>query len=339
MKKILSILACAVMLACVILPAVVSADGQILWTDDFSSVKENDWIWDAGTTNFFVENGKLEGWAEAVVHQSNFLVDRGAPRRYKECAFKVECAGLEDGGNDAEGHYLGIWFADYISPYGDPDQTEGTLTYACGYEFEKKLFTVSVGFDNAAEDFKPADLPEDGKILSVPIPDSEAPVMDPSGKSSFTIGMRLSGGKVAFYMNDKKVGEINAYRGAVSFTQVGSPILLFNTQLHCTFDNLTVSTADYNLFNESAEQAQNQQNVPVATEKVIETKKVVVGTDAEGNEITEIVTEEVVRPAAQTSNGTTGGTSSATGDMAVIVIALMIVALGTAIIVKKVCTK
>jgi hypothetical protein len=336
MKKAISIIIASVLLVCMILPLAVSADGSVLWTEDFSSVKENDWIWDGDL--FFIENGRLEGWAEAVVHQSNFLVDRGAPRRYKECAFKIEACGLEDGGRDADSHYLGLWFADYISPYGS-DDADGQIVYTWGYEFETRTVRLGASFGDAGEDFKPADYDDTKPVFEFVIPESEAPVMDVSGSGKFTIGMRLSGGVVSCFLNDKKYVDFPAYRGAVSFTQLASPVILWNTNCHCTFDNLVVSTADYNLFNESSNPAPAPVPSVTETEKVIETKKVVVGTDAEGNEITEIVTEEVVRVAASTGNGNSVGTASATGDMALIVAAVMIVALGAALVVKKVTSK
>ena len=337
MKKLICVFVLCALLSCMALPIAVSAAGEILWNEDFSTKAENDWIWDEGTTLFFVENGKLEGWDEAHVHQSNFLIDRGAPRVYKECAWKVECAGLEDGGRDAEEHGMSIWFADYISPYGDPENKDGAIVYTCGYNFEKNQFSVSVSFDDAGEQFKPANYPEEGPLFSVAV--ANAPVMDPSGNSTFTLGMRIANGKAAFYMNDQKMYEIDAYRGTKTATEVGSPILIWNQGLHCTFDNLLVTTPDYDLFNEG-----DAMNAPVAnegapaTEKVVETETRLV-TDTDGNTVVEVVTNEVARPAANTGAATTGGTAARTGDSVVVVIAVMIVALGSAIAVKKFSSK
>ena len=345
MKKIISIIVMSVMLVCMVLPLAVSADGTILWTDDFSSVKENDWIWDADTTCFFVDNGKLEGWAEAVVHQSNFLVDRGAPRRYKECAWKVECAGLEDGGRDAENHSLSIWFADYISPYGDPENVDGTITYLWSYCFEKKTLSLSIGFDGDAESYKPSNYPIDGPYKSYVVPDSAAPVMDSGGGCPFTLGMRIANGKAAFYLDDVKYCEIDSFRGTATATQVGSPILVFNGGCHCTFDNLVVATPDYDLFNEGSNPVNNDpgNNDPAETEteKRIETK-VVHETNEAGEDVTVIVTEEVVVPVAntgRTNTGTGNRGASKTGDAAIVIAAVMVAAFGAAVVVKKVCIK
>ena len=337
MKKLISVAVMCAMLACAMLTLAVSADGAILWTDDFSTASENDWIWDEDTTRFFVENGKLEGWAEAVVHQSNFLIDRGAPRRYKECAFKVECAGLEDGGRDAETHGMSIWLADYISPYGDPESIDGTITYSCGYEFETKKFSVSIGFDNAGEDFKPANYPEEGPLYSVVISDAEAPVMDTSGAGAFTLGMRISGGKAAFYLNDVKYYEMETYRGAKTCTEVGSPILLWNNNLHCTFDNLVVATADYDLFGEAGQSVAptpaDGSQTPADGASPADAPSA--GDNAGNAGDAGDANAAANNTPADTGAAATGGTAARTGDSAIIVIAVMIAAVGCAVAVKK----
>ena len=198
---------------------------------------------------------------------------------------------------------------------------------------------LNAGFDNAGEDFKPADFDDTKPIAEYVIPESEAPVLDPAGNSTFNIGMRVSGGVISCYFNDQKVIDFNGYRGATTCTQLGSPVILWNTNCHCTFDNVVVSTPDYNRFNESADAAAPAANDGAgATEKVVETETRLV-TDTDGNTVVEVVTNEVARPAANTGAATTGGTAARTGDSAIVVAAVMIVALGSAIVVKKVFGK
>ena len=249
MKKALAIIILSIFMACTLLPLAAFADGAVLWTDDFSTMAENDWIWDGDL--FFISNGKLEGWAEAVVHQSNFLVDRGAPRRFKECAFKVDAAGLEDGGQDSEYHGLSLWFADYISPNGD-NEPDGQIVYTFGYEFESHTLKLNAAFDNAGEDYMPAGADGSVTMAEYVVPEAEAPELDTSGKSVFTLGMRINGGVISCFFNDMKVIEMTGYRGATTCTQLGSPILFINGGCHCTWDNLIATTADYDLFNEAA---------------------------------------------------------------------------------------
>ena len=45
MKKLISTLLFAAIL-CVMAASVAAADGMIIWSDDFSTVAENDWIWE-----------------------------------------------------------------------------------------------------------------------------------------------------------------------------------------------------------------------------------------------------------------------------------------------------
>ena len=149
--------------------------------------------------------------------------------------------------------------------------------------------------------------------------------------------VRLGSYKMTGFMNDKKYIDFNAYRGTTTATQLGSPVLLVNGGCHCTFDNVVVATPDYDLFNEGS--VISPEPAPAETVKTITTEKVVVGTDADGNEVTEIVTKEVVMPAAQTGTNTNPGTSTATGDMAVIVIAVMVASLAAAVAVGAVATK
>ena len=204
--------------------------------------------------------------------------------------------------------------------------------------------------------------PTDSVVARYKIPDS---IAEEVGGGWFSIGMRCVNGVVSLYYNDIKLVDFPAYRGAISFTQRPSPVILLNGGCYCAFDNVTVSTPDYDLFNEGAAAVvtpvdttpaggddSQPANEPDETEKVIETKvetKVVEDTNEAGEIVTrietEIVTEEVVRPAPDTGNASQGGgnqgggTSARTGDAAIIVVAVMITALGAAIVVKKVTSK
>lgn len=332
MKKVVSAAVFCVMILCSVLTVFVSADGAIIWKDDFSTKDYSNWLWDPPANLFDIENGKVEGWAECVVLQSNYISDQGGTRRFKECAWKVDACGLEDGGRDAENHALGIWFADYISPYGS-EEPDGQIVYELHYCFEKKLLELFAAFDGAGADFEPTSGYTRGEpVMTVSVPDGEAPAMDPAGNEVFSIGIRVNGGVISGFLNDKKYLDFNAYRGATSFTQLGSPTLLINIDCHCTFDNVVVSTPDYNLFNESAASDPTPTPAQTDTEKVIETK-VVHDTDEEGNDVTVIVTEEVVRPAANVGGQTTGGTATKTGDAAIVAAAVGVLALTAAITV------
>ena len=349
MKKIVSIIVLCALLACCILECAVSAAGDILWKEDFSSADPNNWMWDG--TAFFIEDGVLKGWDEAKVHQSKFLSSEGGTRKYKESAWRIDAIGYEDGGADAETHRVGFWYADYIDPAGTDDPTSW-IVYKPLYCFETQMLELEMEFTgDEAEAFKPANYPDDSVVLRKQVTNN-APTL---GGDWFTMGIRINAGVVSLFVNDEKIVDFPAYRGTTTCTERPSPVLLLNGGCYCGFDNLVVSTPDYDLFNEGAnmnqqgggqqgggqqgggQQGGGQQGG--GTEKVIVKKSVVVGTDANGNAITEIVTEEVVRQVAATGGSATGGNAAKTGDTAIIVIAVMITALGSALVVWKVRSK
>ena len=224
-----------------------SADA-IYFSDDFSSKNEYNWIWEFG---FNINDGKLEGRPSERVFQTNFSTENNGNKRFGECAFKVTAAGLDDGGEDADEHFLALWWADYINPSGYVDVDEdGRLVYTFGYKFETHSIYFNCDFEGEGELYKPADLDDSAPLIEIELPLSEAPVMDPDGRGDFTLGMRIKDGVISCFLNDKKYVDFNAYRGALTGRQVGSPIILWNGNCHCTFDDFIVMPADQNLFNE-----------------------------------------------------------------------------------------
>ena len=340
MKKIISLFVLCAMLMCAALATAVSAAGDVLWTERFDTEDPNNWLWDG--TAFYVEDGVLKGWDEAKVHQSNFPTSTGGTRKYKECAIKIDCIAYDDGGADAEYHRLGLWWADYIDPYATDDPTSW-LVYKPLYNFEQHTLELEMEFaGDEGETFRPAGLADDSVVLRKEIPESSAPKMG----EWFSIGMRVNAGVVSFFLNDEKVADFTAYRGTLTGSQRPSPVILLNGGCYCGFDNLVVSTPDYNLFNESAAPVNNDpvnnepvNNDPEETETRIDTV-IVTDTDEEGNVVTRVETEKTVVPAPNTGNNGGGGrTATKTGDAAVIVLAVMVAAIGTALVVKKVCVK
>lgn len=328
MKKTVTLIALFAIVSCALLSVAVSAAGNILWTEDFSSANPANWMWD--TSKFFVEDGVCKGWDEAKVHQSFFLTEEGGTRKYKESAWRIEAIAYDDGGADAENHSLGLWYADYIDPYATDDPTSWII-YKPVYDFENASLELEMEFTgDEAEPFRPANFPDDGVVLRTRISDDIAPVMG----EWFSIGIRANAGVVSLFLNDRKVGEIAAYRGATSFTQRPSPVLLLNSGCYCGFDNLTVSTPDYDLFNEGMNNGGNKGGNDVGDPFPIETV-VVTDTDENGNVVTRVET----RPAANNGGAATGGNAARTGDAAIVVIAVMVAALGGAIAVGKVTGK
>ena len=350
MKKIISIFAICALLACTVLEVAVSAAGDVLWKEDFSSEDPNNWLWDDSA--FFVEDGVCKGWGEAVVHQSNFPTANGGTRKYGQSALTIKCIAYEDGGKDSEYHRLGLWWADYIDPYATDDPTSWII-YKPLYNFEDHCVELEMEFTgDEAEAFRPVDFPDDAVVARYEIPENEAPQF---GTEWFSIGYRVNAGVFSIYLNNKKIVDFPCYRGALTGTQRPSPVILLNGGCYCGFDDLVVTTPDYDLFGDGAEtiapavdteapagddaasaKAPAGNDASAATEKVIEKENVVVGTDADGSAVTEVVTREVARPAANTGAKTTGGSAAKTGDAVIVVVAVMIASLGCAIVVKKV---
>jgi hypothetical protein len=331
MKKMVCTVIAVVMFAAILGSLAISA-GDMLFTDNFDSGVFNELDWRVEGSLFAIQQGgptkspHLEGWAEAVVQQTSYGEDAPAPRVYgANFAYKVDTWFFDDGGNGADEHWVALWWADHFEDQIGNDR----IVYTVRATYETRTIAIIVHGEGVGMDY----FPEEVSLAEWKIPDSVEFEMDTGSPTVFNLGMRINGTQIDGFFNGQKVVSATA----PIIHQYKCPLIFWNGQCWTGFDNVCVSTADYDLFNEgsSASPAPAAQS-PAATEKVIETKKVVVGTDEDGNDITEIVTEEVVRPAAQTSNGTTGGTSSATGDMAIAVAAVMVVALGSAIAVRKI---
>ena len=346
MKKLISAAIAVVMFAAMLVGAV---SAEVLWTDNFDG-GFNELDWTLGGTLFTLEqNGPtssphLEGWAEAVVQQSTYGDEAPAPRVYgSNVAFKCDTWFFGDGGNESDDHWVGLWWADY---FYDLD-AQNRVVYTVRVNYDKRTVILSADGVGEGETF----FPEYTEVAVWQMPESIELEMDESAPTVFSIGMRINGTQVDGFFNDMKV---------VSFTaptmhQFKSPLIFWNNQCHTGYDNWMVSTADYDLFNEGAAQndpapaqteaaaADNEapagDDAAAATEKVVEKENVVVGTDADGSAVTEVVTKEVARPAANTGAKTTGGNAAKTGDAAIIVIAVMLTALGAAIVVKKTASR
>ena len=108
-----------------------------------------------------------------------------------------------------------------------------------------------------------------------------------------------------------------------------SPILLTNAACYIEFDNFTVATYDYNLFNEKPDENVNggdNVNGGNATE-------IVTAIETDENGETRIVTEIVADTNTNNPSANNGGSN--TGDMIVAVAAVMAVAAAGAIVVAK----
>ena len=330
MKKLISAALVLVMFAALLIGSV---SAEILWTDNFDNGVFNELDWQLAGTLFTLEQGgptqspHLEGWAEAVVQQSSYGDEAPAPRIYgSNVAFKCDAWVYEDGGSESDDHWIGLWWADYF--YDNDPQNRIVYTIRVKYEARQVVLTAD-GIGEGEEFF-----PEYTEVAKWDIPESVELEMDGSAPTVFNMGLRISGTQIDGFFNDQKV----VSTVAPTMHQYKSPLLFWNNQCHTGYDNWMVSTADYDLFNEGANPAPAANDAPAVTEKVVETETRLV-TDTDGNTVVEVVTNEVVRPAANTGTAPSGGTAARTGDMAVVVVAVMIIAIGGALVVRKVSFK
>ena len=340
MKKIIALLACITMLA--LIPTTALA-ADVLFQDNFNSGEINESDWYPGA--FFVDNGgptnspHVEDYGGWHVLQSMYNNENGGNRVFgANVAFKVDAWAWEDGGEDRSEHRLGLWFADYFS-----EPADGRIVYQFQVCYEtRKAVLIATGEGDGTTYFDPGVYSSGVIVGSWDIPESVPFEMDVTDPTVISLGMRVNGTLIDCYLNDMKVISYTAPRmGAEK-----SPVLLVNDGCYAGFDNFIVATADYNLFNESSTPVNNEpanndpvNNDPEETETRIDTV-IVTDTDDEGNVVTRVETEKTVVPAPNTGNGGGGNRpATKTGDTIVVVIAVMVAALGSAIVVKKVCVK
>ena len=353
MKKLFAIALSVVMLAAMVVPMTVNAAGVLLFQDTFDENLIDNWM--TVESHFECVDGHLEGYHDAVVHQSQYQEEYGDDGAEGNklwgagTSFKVECWAYD---SDSAGDNLrqGIWWADYFEQTFD---NEGRITYTFYYNFVTDQFTLEGSFEKSGLDLfpDPDDLPvvEEGAEplagFSCVLESADAPdfKMDMNDADHYTLGMKVDNGVIYCYCNDKQIFAHQAERGAICGTEAKSPFLLWNIGLWCCFDNVQVATADYCLFGEKAEDTQAPgTDAPVVTEPLTTKIEEVVVTEIgeDGEIVTRIETQIVTAaPQADTQNQPSGGNTTGgaqTGDMAVIVIAVMVAALGAAVVVKKV---
>ena len=332
MKKVISILIIATLFAAI---ACASVSAEIRFYDPFDTWTSY-WIGygdpnQGGDLNFLSKfNGEnvLEGWEEAVVHQGDYSDNDVLGKGYKNSGsalitgtFWVDLR-VEDLGNDGS---AGLWWKNtYHETHEDAESAD---TYTLFYY----PATSTVKF---LRDYPGAETDDERLVKEW---------QDPKNRGSningekIVLGMRVESGKISAFVDGEWIATYNDSTIGVD----PCPILLWNNGLHTIWDNFYVGDLAELPLPGSNNGGNQDNNEPeeTETEKRIETK-VVHETNEAGEDVTVIVTEEVVVPVANTGRTSTGTRSSSkTGDTAIIVVAVMVVALGAAIVVKKVTTK
>ena len=350
MKKIFAIALCVMMLCAAVLPMTVSAAGIILMQDDFHEENWDNWVYDG--TRFEVIDGRLEGYTPAVVHQSNNTETYEGHMEWNSgICFSVDMWMMDDdAGNGTP--WAGLWWCDYMRMFADDEDHDGRIVYYLIYCEEDHTIRFQSCYEgDEASSYKPAEAEDESTYVwySQEIPDA----MDLSNPTKLNLGVRMDQGIIDIYFNAKKVFSMPAERGTACAAGQPTPIILWNNGSYVAFDNFVCATANYNLFNEaeihmgpdapttdapSTEPGQTEAPVTKApdTTKIEEVVVTEIGDD--GEVVTKIETVIVTNaPTPDTQKNPTNPQGGAqTGDMAVIVIAVMAVALGAAVVVKKV---
>ncbi len=338
MKKILALVMCVMMLAS--LAVSTSAAGEILFTDDFTN-GFNPQYWIVENNLYFIDdvtdssNPCLTAYKDGVVSQMQYdYTVNGLDLMYNNAAI-VSKIQIRDFDGDGD-HQVGFWWRDdFVFTPDDSDP---------GYE-EGEVWNLMFNADNMT--LKLHAEGEETPRIEVPVEGVEV------GGDWFTLGWRVTAGHMEGFVNNKKVIDYSSEDIAAVHK---SPFLLLNNDCYVAFDDIVIATADYDLFDEGLgnntpdvttaagnnnNNNNNNNNAPAETTTVTQIVEVTgadgqVVTDASGAKVTEInvITQA---PAAETNtNKPAGGNATATGDATFVVIAAMVVALGCAVIVKKV---
>ena len=359
MKKIISTILVSVMIVSML---AVSASATKFITDTFDDYNEEIWSEDA----YAVIDGCCEGFHEAVVHQTQYEPNEDEEPRFLEA---ITCPRTFTTGTDflieedtSENPACGLWIADtYLAGEGLADDRN-----IFSFMYDANTSTFKLLMNTTDTTLKNEDLEPDAKekVLGE-WADPRELGQNMTNQKWINIGMKVEVGKLTCYVDGKAV--ITAIGNEVA--DVGkdpTPILYWNNGAHIMWDNFWIGDlAEFP--DEVVTEAPVVTDAPVVTEPQttaivtelvteIETKmaevtdeegKVV--TDESGNKVTEVVTEIVTKyeehvvtnaPAQDTQKQPTNPQGGAqTGDMAIIVVAVMVVALGSAVVVKKVNAK
>lgn len=316
MKKIIALFVCLIMIVAMAVSS-VSAAGQILFKDEFNSMDNNDWIWDPEATHFIVQDGVLKGDNTARVHQTEYRPDYDGIRLWDYFACKVDVRITDYVDSASMGP--GLWWRDYNTTFEQEDAGETDDGEIWNFKYDQVSNTCIL----SSEYFERNNI----ESIVVPAPIDEVKIGPDDKPTTFTIGWRIQPGRIDCYFNDQKVitcTQVPADIGSIR----KSPILLLNEACYLEFDNFTVSTPDYNLFNESPDDVNNNGgDTQAPATKIVE--KIEKGENGE----TRIVTEIVADTNANTPSASNGGSS--TGDMIVVIAAVMTVAAAGSIVVAK----
>ena len=343
MKKVLSAMLILTMIISMVCVG-VSAEG-VLISENCTSMAAFMENFVAGAFAVNESEGYIYGYKDARVLQSKYDdstesgVFDNTQQTWLTYDFTMTLAvGLdEDGQRDISLMYAN----DNLVNAGYADSRE-FITF--GYDITNERFMLTYGGTGIQQ--------EDEAQLMAPV--SKELDME-NATQDYTFGMSIMRQRIRCYVDGELIfdyyDENDTHRIA---QEINSPVMLWNTGNLVKISNITVATEGYLFPKDVPTPTPTETNDPVPTPtesnnpnpdddvtKPAATTRIetAIETDEEGNQhvVTKIITEA---PTADTNkNGTSGGTSSKTGDVTFIVVAVMVVTLGTALIFKKVSVK
>ena len=340
MKKILSILLVAVMLVSAVCVS-VSAEGYYLQERFTNGGATFDSNFIAGAT-WITDDGKLIGYSDARTFMSRYDDSDGVFNNtmltWLEYDVEIQVwADADENAGDSRDYSLAYCNDNLV--VADIEEDRSFISF--GYDFVNGEFYLSKVLGGGGE--------EDQLVARV--------AKEIKGDEFNKLGMTVTRGRIRGYFNGELIIDFvdtaDTYRIA---KEINSPFLFWNTSNFFQVSSVDVASPEYiypaglapvttaettnggnngnNGGNNDPANTTNSgnNNNPPATSVVTS-----VVTNDKGE--TEIVTKVVEVPADTNKNGSSVNNSTKTGDAAIIVAVAMVVALGTAIVVKKVNVK
>lgn len=266
--------------------------------------------------SYYLNDGMLVGYSEAMCLQT---LDE-----WITCDSSVTVILNDDDLVDSERGYS-LWYPNTnLFTHG---LYEGTLQMIYGYSIDNREFTLSC-----------ADLDNPGEVVNLvePVP------YELEDDHEYTFGMSISRGRLRCFLDDNLILDFvdtnDTYLIGLD-DGISTPTchVFWNNGNFVQIKDVKIATSEYLYPPTPIEQSTT---APAVTTTAISQ---VVVTDKEGNAVTneagEKVTEAVIitdAPADTHTGAVQGGSSTSTGDKAVMVVAAMIVAIGSALIIRKV---
>jgi len=343
MKKLLSALLVLTMLFSVVSVSVSADEGTLFIDENFNSMEAFLQNFVAGA--FYVEDGLLFGYNEAVVfctlyddQESGMFTDSSTT--WLTFDMEVTLSVGEDEFYTGENRSIALSYCNDNLFY--EGRAEGRAFMNINYDITNKEFTFT---DGISED-----------PLTVPVP-YEVPVDDEA--EFFSIGMSVDKGRIRFFYNGEMLYDLNDTANEYLIGHViESPLLFWNHGNFIQVKNVKISTpgylypyadnADTTVTTETPVDSTEGTDAPVdnTDAPVDNTDAPVDNTDAPVDN-TDAPVDNTDAPVDNTNApvddpadtvGTTGTQkpSTSTGDATFVVVAAMVAALGSALIVKKV---